>query len=327
MKAMDLKLLSYIVAVAEEKTILQAARSLFISQPALSQSIKKAEDELGVKLFTRMGNTLALTSSGEVVVQEGRKLLQGREYLLARLAHLSEKHREVLRFGVSPFYSKYYLPGVYTYYARHLPDIKLEIIEKISVELEEDVVRGELDFCFVPAYPARPELTYRTVSIEEVLLGVPAGHPANAYAVPSSSLPNIDLSCLRNEPFILQPPEQKIAKMLSRIFHHVGFSPNVVYETINWDTVHSLICCGLGLGFLPEILLETPMLCIHPNVYRLTGIDATRPYAVAYLHGKVLSHTAEQLIDVFAGNLACLKAAMPLHPSAETGANGRAAMP
>ena len=316
MKAMDLKLLSYIVAVAEEKTISQAARSLFISQPALSQSIKKAEDELGVKLFTRMGNTLALTSSGEVVVQEGRKLLQGREYLLARLAHLSEKHREVLRFGVSPFYSKYYLPGVYTYYARHLPDIKLEIIEKISVELEEDVVRGELDFCFVPAYPARPELTYRTVSIEEVLLGVPAGHPANAYAVPSSSLP-----------IILQPPEQKIAKMLSRIFHHVGFSPNVVYETINWDTVHSLICCGLGLGFLPEILLETPMLCIHPNVYRLTGIDATRPYAVAYLHGKVLSHTAEQLIDVFAGNLACLKAAMPLHPSAETGANGRAAMP
>ena len=192
---MDLKMLSYIIAVSEEKTISQAARSLFISQPALSQSIKKAEDELGVKLFTRMGNTLALTSSGEVVVQEGRKLLQGREYLLTRLARLAEKHREVLRFGVSPFYSKYYLPGVYTYYARHLPDIKLEIIEKISVELEEDVVRGDLDFCFVPAYPARPELTYRTVSIEEILLGVPpTPTPFPPPACPTSTCPACETS-------------------------------------------------------------------------------------------------------------------------------------
>lgn len=310
---MDLKTLSYIIAVSEEKTISQAARSLFISQPALSQAIKKVEEELGIKLFTRIGNTLSLTSAGAVVVQEGRKLLQGKEYLLTRLAKLSDKHREVVRFGVSPFYSKYYLPGVYTYYAQHLPDIKLEIIEKLSVELEEDVVQGKLDFCFVPAFPARPELNYRTISIEEILLGVPRKHPANAFTVSSSSLPYIDLACLRSEFFILQPPEQKIAKMQNRLFHHVGFSPNVIYETNNWDTVHSLICCGLGIGFLPEILLETPMLRIHPNVYRLSGIDATRPYAVAYRHGMTLSHTTEQLIDVFSGNLACLKSAMPLH--------------
>lgn len=309
---MELKDISYIIAVVENKTISQAAKNLYISQPALSQAIARIEKQLGTPLFRRSGRVLTPTSAGEMVVQEGRKLLQQNAYLMSGIARLKQGYKEKLRFGISPFYSKYYLPGIFRYYSQHMPDMRLEIVEKISVELERDVLSGDLDFCFVPAFPLNPELDYHTVASEEIFLGVPRSHPANAFASATSALPCMDLQFVRYEPFILQPPEQKIASMQERIFHHYGFTPNVAYETRNWDTILYLTCSGVGLSLLPEVFLETPFVRDPPNFYRLLGLDTTRPFAVAFRHGRVLPYAAEQLISVFSEDIAKLKAGFHL---------------
>lgn len=72
---MDFKALEYICAISEAQTISQAAKNLFISQPALSQYLSKVEQELGTPLFVRTGSTMTLTSAGAIVVREGRALL------------------------------------------------------------------------------------------------------------------------------------------------------------------------------------------------------------------------------------------------------------
>ena len=107
---MDFKALEYICAISEAKTISQAAKNLFISQPALSQFLSKLERELGTPIFDRSGNMMTLTSAGEILVRDGSKLLLSRNEMLHRVAELSDERAETLRFGVSPFYSKYYLP-------------------------------------------------------------------------------------------------------------------------------------------------------------------------------------------------------------------------
>ncbi|MEF9878802.1 MAG: LysR family transcriptional regulator substrate-binding protein, partial [Clostridia bacterium] len=93
----------------------------------------------------------------------------------------------------------------------------------------------------------------------------------------------------------------KFSKMSRRILRHFGITPNVVYETTNWDTVCMLVAKGIGVGFLPEVLIH--MHVHEPNFYRIAGIDSTRIYAVVYAKGKHLSHAALKLIDIFVENL------------------------
>ena len=129
---MDFKALEYICAISEAKTISQAAKNLFISQPALSQYLSKIEQSLGTPVFVRSGNVMTLTSAGEILVREGRALLMAREEMMAQVTGLSSAGAETLCFGVSPFYSKYYLPLLLPYYRAHFPHIRLKIIEQSS---------------------------------------------------------------------------------------------------------------------------------------------------------------------------------------------------
>ena len=84
---MDFKALEYICAISEAQTISQAAKNLFISQPALSQYLSKVEQELGTPLFVRTGSTMTLTSAGAIVVREGRALLTARKELMGPVSY------------------------------------------------------------------------------------------------------------------------------------------------------------------------------------------------------------------------------------------------
>lgn len=294
---MDFKALEYICAISEAKTISQAAKNLFISQPALSQYLSKIEQSLGTPVFVRSGNMMTLTSAGEILVREGRALLMAREEMMAQVAGLSSAGAETLCFGVSPFYSKYYLPLLLPYYRAHFPHIRLKIIEQSSTELEQRVLDGTLDLCFIPAEPMREGLIYRPIYMEEIMIALPPTHPANAHAVPSPGMPYLDISCLGNEPFVELVPTLKFAKMSQRILRHFSITPNVIYESTNWDTVCMLVARGIGVGFLPEVLIHKHLR--EPNFYRIAGIDSTRSYAAVYARGRRLSYSELNLIAVF----------------------------
>lgn len=294
---MDFKALEYISAINEAKTISQAAKNLFISQPALSQQLAKVEQELGVRVFVRTGGTLTLTSAGEILVKNGRLLLMARDEMLGQIANLSDTPSETLRFGISPFYSKYYLPILLPYYQTNHPNIQLNIIERPSTELEQNVLDGDLDLCFIPAEPMREGLTYRPIYMEEIMIAVPPAHPVNACAISSADNPYMDLSLLQNEPFVSLVPTLKFSKMSRRILQHFSLTPHVVYESTNWDTVCMLVAQGIGVGFLPKVLVHKHL--HEPKFYRILGIDSTRAYCAVYAKGKHLSHSTLNLISTF----------------------------
>ena len=300
---MTFKIIEYVIAVSEEGSFSRAAQRLFISQPALSQSIRKAEAEMGAALFMRDTHTVRLTAAGELLVREGRELLRQREDLKNRIAGLSAARKETIRFGISPFYSKYYLPVVLPYFSQYFPAVKLKIKEEISVELEQMVIDDQLDFCFVPLKPQNPRLTYEVIYMEEILLAVPPGHPVKMYATPSPTLPYIDLRHLEEEPFIALKPVQKFNSMSVSLCDQAGFKPRIVYETLNWDTVNTLVADGIDVGFVPDILPSRSLVNRRPDYYRMAGMDTLRPYAVAYKKGRTLSPLALQLVEVFRNNI------------------------
>lgn len=300
---MTFKTIEYVIAVHETGSFSRAAQRLFISQPALSQAIAKAERNLGVEFFMRDTHTVRLTAAGELLVREGRELLRQRDELSTRISGLSAARNETIRLGISPFYSKYYLPAVIPYFSHYFPSVRLEITEEISVVLEQQVIDGLLDLCFVPLRPQNPRLCYEVIHVEEILLAVPRSSPLAAHAMPSPGLPYIDLKLFENEPFIGLKSIQKFNDMSAAMCAQAGFKPHVVYETLNWDNVNLLVASGLGVGFVPDVLLSRLPLEQGPQYYHLLGLDALRPYAVACKKGTELSPLSRQLVEIFRNNI------------------------
>ncbi len=296
---MDLKSIQYVLSVAETKSFTQAARQLFISQPALSQYIKKLEASIGVKLFDRDGSAVKLTSAGEVFVQYGHDILAKSSQMLQKIKRMSSDWQSVLRFGMSPFYSKFYLPPIITQFVKSNPNVKLDIVEKISVNLEENVLEGKLDFCFVPELPARAELEYHRICIEEMYVAAPIDYPINEYVITSNGTPCLALKDVRNEPFVHLRREQKFRQMCDAILKNAGFElHNIVCETIGWDTVHIMVASGLGLGIVPELLTHAPYADPRLNYYKISDVKLMRSYAVAYKKNSALDEYAAQIVQL-----------------------------
>lgn len=297
---MNLKGIRYVITIAQERSFTKAAEKLFISQPALSQYIKKLEKELSCPLFERRrGQPLKLTAAGEVFVQDGATMLALHDKVLRRISSIVNRYEDTVHFGISPFYSKYYLPKILPSLYLNYPTIKVEVSEEYSYVLENLLINGQLDFCTIPLYPTNNQLEYEVIHQEEIFLAVPKQHPVNSHITPSPGFSYIDLKLVKNEPFIALKPVQKFSEMSKKLCHEAGFTPNVIFETLNWDTVNMLIAKGMGVGFVPEILVNTSQNNDNPNYYRIAFADATRPYALACRKGSTPSTAAQILMDYF----------------------------
>ena len=294
---MDLKDIRYFIAIAEGRSMSQAARDLFVSQPALSLVVKKLENELKTKLFTRKGNSLVLTISGEHLLKTGRRLIEEHDSLLSDLRSLSSAKNEVIRFGLSSFYSRIYVPDLFLYYEKNMPSVNIKPFESGSSMLEQMVIDGKLDFCFVPETPQNEFLSYRTINVEEFLLAVPKDNPVNRYAIASSGLPYMDFRHVMHLPFILQSRGAKSSVLCDRLFRHFDFTPNVIFETALRETMYALTGAGIGISILPEVMATFDQTAKSPNFYHIADVDMTRNYSVAYRPDKKFTPSEDHLID------------------------------
>ena len=295
---MQLNSINYFVTIAQEKSISKAADKLFVSQPALSLYMKKIESELNTPLFVHGNRNFELTQAGEIFFQEGQVILQLYEQMMRRITSLANSNQEIVHFGISPFYSKYYLPKIIPHVLERYPWLQFNIIEEHSVYLEEKLAAGELDFCALPLYPKNPLLDYEVIHQEEIFLAVPRNHPVNALITPSSGISYIDLRLVRNEPFVSLKSIQKFSEMSHQLCEEAGFTPRTICETLNWDTVDTLVGTGLGVGFVPEVLVKAPTTENSPNYYRISA-KAFRPYAIVTQKNSTISHPAMLIIDYF----------------------------
>ena len=298
---MNIRSFQYFVTISEKPTLSAAADALYISQPALSQQIRKIEEEVGAELFIRKGHTMTLTPAGEAFLLCSRRILQFYEAMQREVKMLSVAEKDTVHMGISPFYSQHYLPKILPPFLQQHPQINVDIVEENSVNLENKLLRGELDFCALPLYPKNELLEYETIYHEKILLAVPKNHPINsnypADALISKTYPSIDLALMKNEPFIGLKKIQKFSAIGLRLCEEAGFAPRTICETMNWETVHLMIASGLGVGFVPEIMIGNiidPEIC--PCYYQLSS-PVYRDYALVHRPGAILSEAANILQD------------------------------
>ena len=160
---MDLLQLEHFIAVCEEGTFTRAAERVYRTQSAVSQSIKKIEDEIGAPLFARGMHDVTLTETGKVVLEYARRMVRLREEATRQIGALRNLNAGTLTIAAHESAAVYLLPAPLRSYLRKFPDIKVGIYRSRLDDIPRQVLDREVDIGFVKEEP-----TFRGITSVDV---------------------------------------------------------------------------------------------------------------------------------------------------------------
>lgn len=175
---MTLQQLRYVVAAARHGSFSAASEALFLSQPSLSEQVRRLEDELGVPLFTRVGRGLVLTEAGRRFLPEAERVLDAAEYAREVAAEVRELRGGTITFGTFGVAGWFGLADVIETLRRRHPDVRLRAVGQNSSEVADAVRAGELEAAIVVLPIDDQGLDVRPAIRDEVLFATTAGERA-----------------------------------------------------------------------------------------------------------------------------------------------------
>ena len=253
MSAIDLRLLRYFVAVAEEGHLTKAAQRLGIQQPPLSQQIRALEKEMGVSLFRRLPRGMELTESGHALLADAHQILDQVGITIDSVRRIARGERGRIAVGFTETASLHpFIPAVIRAFRQSSPDVALAIEENNTAELVEALLRNRLDVAFIRSPVGNAAgLKMETMLVEEMIAALPATHPLlRGKDRRRKSLP---LAALEKEDFILnrRPSGPGLYDTVIAACRAAGFSPRVVQEARKYLSTLSQVAAGIGVTIVP----------------------------------------------------------------------------
>ena len=251
---MLLKELAYILAVEKYGSISEAAKHLYISQPALSKYIHTLEETLDTKLLENVGRSVILTDAGQYYTQAARDMLAIYDNMSKNILRSDNMIHGSLRIGGTFSRSPMLLPEVLAKFHQEYPNVELLLSEENSYHLESGLANGIIDLVAAKG-PINPLYKFASFPLftEEFLLGLPNPHPAAVKAVYTDGAPYpwLDLRELSQECFLLLKEGHHTRFLANQLFSQNDFSPTRTIVTANTDTAMCMAAAGLGAVFVP----------------------------------------------------------------------------
>jgi DNA-binding transcriptional LysR family regulator len=248
---MELRQLSYFVAVAEEASFTRAAQRVRISQSGVSAQIRLLERELGVELIDRSGRQATLTSAGRQVLEHARSALAAADAARQAADETNDLLRGELTIGmvigctIEPLFS------ALASFRSAFPMVNLSLLEDSSDRLIARVRHGAIDLALV-ATPGEPPsgVGSFTVISEGLVALIPDGHPLLGAG------PRISLAELCEHPLVCMPPGTGLRGVLDQACAARGLSPALALEASAGEAIIQLARRGLGVGILSESMAK-----------------------------------------------------------------------
>lgn len=253
---MDFHHLQALVTVAEERNFTRAAKRLFVSQPSLSQLVRRLEAEIGAELFDRSAQPIKLTKAGQIFLPRARRLLEDFAGAVSDIRRTSEQTE--ITIGATPLLGNIVIPDLIDQVRQLELAFSINPVESSSRELEDLIERGVVDFAVMSQRSETSLLRYESV----VSNGYRAAMPQNTeLPVNNGRVRAVDV--LSNP--LLLPKAGGVRSSLDAFFENVGVEPVVAYESGSTDTMLGLVEAGFGFALVPEIFLTSQMAARHPR--------------------------------------------------------------
>ena len=298
MDPVEFRDIAYILAVSEEQGFSRAAEKYYISQPALSKTVRKAEQKLGVTLFDRGSVPLKLTPEGARVIEYFRRLQGVQQELSDYCAALHRQKKSDLCIGAPSFFCTYVLPAMISDFQALHPGVSVRLIETNDHDLREFLQANVLDIGLSVESDLLADFPSFILQYETIILAVPKAFSVNGqlgdFVIRREDLlsgrlnmpdpPCVPMEVFAKESFLFLKKGNDMHRRGLQVCHDAGFEPRVVIELDQLMTSYYLAQAGRGIAFIragiPYYAGESDSLLLykhgHPDMRRIIRVFHNR---------------------------------------------------
>lgn len=296
---MTLRDMTYIITIAEEKSITKAAAKLFVAQPALSQCVQKVEKELGAPVFVRTSSGVTPTAEGQCYLDFARRTLEEQKNFEKRMLDLKNADRGEIHLGFTGTQATYVLPYFLPKFKERYPAIDIVLVEATSDEIEQKLVKGEIDIGILHPPIIHKSLNFFELSRDELVI-VPRSNSRFQpfiYYRDGETQPYLDMEFLRNEPLVLTRSWQRSRMVSEQIFQKAGINPVIKQISRNLSTLDALAQVDYATAMIPSKQVSAEL--ARRGYYKIDPMYSV-PYlfCVATLKNTYLSLATRKLLEV-----------------------------
>ncbi len=282
----------FVLDIYKEGGITAAANKLYMSQPALSTSLKRLEADLGVTLFNRATAPIQLTKEGELYIEALNQMSILTKNLQLKFDDIKNLKSGNLSVGAAHFVTSFFLLGTISKFSEIYPGISVNAVESNSSSLKEKLLNGDLDIVVDYDFDATYFESYPILT-EKIFLCVPKHFSVNKklsqYYMRRNEIisggnvpyinPNDLIKCLQNEKFILMREGNNMGKYSANILESAEVIPNVLLKTDQLVTAFEASVSGLGVTFITDRIAKA--IDDKDNLFYY-GIDGENGYRTLY---------------------------------------------
>ncbi len=301
---MNLKQMKYVLTLANVGSFSGAAEVLEISQPSLSQYIKKIEQELGVELFERSNGSVRVTDAGRVYLETGEKMLNLETDMQNRLKDVAEHKSGSVTIGTSPFRCITMMPEIVRGFQKRYPGMYLNIREMTTRELLDSTEHGEFDLCLTNLPVDENLFRYEVVMEEEILLAVKKESDLDVrlrkYTAEKTDA--VDVSLLNGESFVMLTEQQMMQKELQNLCNRFQIELKTAVVVKSLEAQIEMVSAGIGSAIVPMGIRKSTRMEKEIRFYSFLQEMPKRTLAVVYQKEKYLSKPMMDLIELIKDN-------------------------
>jgi DNA-binding transcriptional LysR family regulator len=288
---MDLLHLEHFLAVVDEGTFTRAAERMNRTQPAISQSVRRLEEEVGAPLFARDVHDVTLTEVGRVLADSARRLLAMRDDALRQVAELRTLKAGRLTVAAHEAAAVYLLTAPLRNYLTKFPNIKVGIQRSRLAEIPRQVMDREVDLGFVKDEPTFHELHWVEVHSDQMVLVAAPSHPLAAQ-------PIVSIRDLGSQQFVIHHGCTATTARILQLFEQHQTRCHVVAELWNFENVKSFVREEVGLAIVPGITVRRELADGALVRVPLRELSMPRRTLMIYRDQGYLSDSASELIKL-----------------------------
>jgi DNA-binding transcriptional LysR family regulator len=299
--AMDLRRLRTFVTVAEEGSVSKAALRLHISQPGVSRQLQELQQELGLRLFERMGRRLAMTAEGEQLVGSSRALLGQANSLSEEAQLLKRGNSGLLKVAASSIQIENTLATFVPLYARRYPDVTVRLAESAGIETFAMLESGKIHLAIGVLDTAQAEDRQLSIYPVRPLELMAACHPS----FPLEGGRSIDIGRIAKHPLLLSDSTFLARKTFDAVCRIAGVKPIVMIESRSQHTKLALAEAKLGVAIIST--------SVQTHRYDLRTVRLTyqrkpilEPLAVMWDKRRTLPRYAHDFCELLASHMRAL---------------------
>lgn len=287
---MDINQLEVLIAVANERGFSRAADKLYRTQPAVSQAIRRLEEEVGEPLFDRSSKDGTLTASGQILLKYAQQIINLRRDAKLAVRELKDLQRGKVTLGANEYTVMYLLPVISVYRVRH-PHIKIEVKRDLASRIPSEVLKRDVEIGIVSFRPTDPALQTVPVATDELALIVAPNHPLSGKKM-------VSVRELGVESFIAHNVRSPYRERVVQTFEKHRTPLNISMELPTLEAIKRFVEQGMGVALVPRLAARAEIERGQVLALTVREMRLERKLYLIYRKGAKLSHAARAFLNV-----------------------------